>query len=98
MPLLTDVRAAQHFSHAGGNHRRAIADGDDAVDRPRPDRVQDLRDGGVLLVKPDRNRPVAPGISQDVTAVGRVDQIDAEMRGGVFEGAGLITRGSREQE
>ena len=83
---------------ARGDHRRPIADRDDAVDRRRPGGVDDRLDRRVFVVKPDRNRPVAPGIVEHVAAIGGKDQLDAEALGGLAERARLISGRRREQQ
>ena len=87
----------QPFGDARGDHRRPIAHRDEAVDGRHPRGFDDRLDRGVFVVKPDRDRAVAPGILEHVTAIGGKDQCHAEALGSLAKRTGLISGRRREQ-
>ncbi len=88
----------QPLGDARGNHRRTVADRDQAIERRRPGGVDDRLDRRVFVVKSDRDRAVPPGIVEHVTAIGGEDERHAETLGGLAKRARLIPRRRREQQ
>ena len=88
----------QPLGDARGNHRRPIADRDEAVEGRRPGGLDDRLDRRVFVVKPDRDRAVPPGILEHVTAIGGKDQRHAEALGGLAKRTRLIPGRRREQQ
>jgi hypothetical protein len=60
--------------------------------------LEDRRHRRVLVVKPDRNRLVLPGILDQVTPIGAVDKLHPEPFGRVAERARLISGCRRQYE
>ena len=77
-------------------HRRPVADGEHAVERRRaPAPRCSALDRAPPVVKPDRDRVVAPRIVEQLAAIGREPQIDAEPRGGSSNAASDSRSSSR---
>lgn len=78
-----------------GDDRRPVAKGNDSVEPTCPRRVDDRLDRSVLIMKPDGDGAILPRIFQHVASIGREDQLDAKLLGGVTEGTRLIARRRR---
>ena len=83
-------RQAEALGDARGDHRRPIADDEQAVDRPGSGRPRIAVHRRVLVVEPDRNRGVLPRILDQMTAVRREDELHAKPSRRLAERAGLI--------
>ena len=84
-------RQAEPLGDARADHGRAIADDEQAVERTHRGRLENRRDRGVLVVKPDRNRLVLPRILDQMTAIGREDELHPKPRGGIAKRARLVS-------
>src|SRR5437764_10148496 len=84
-----------------GNHRRSIADDEQAPDGV----IRLLARGGknrvnrrALLVKADRDGAILPRVLEHVAAIRREDELHPESLGGLAERTRLVSRRRREQE
>ena len=83
---------------ARGDHRRPVADREDAVERRARAAATIAADRAVFVVEPDRNRLVPPRILEHVAPIGREHQLDAEPLGRLAERARLISGRRRQEE
>src|SRR5919197_2280867 len=83
---------------AGGDHRRAIADDEDGVNRPPASRIDNRVYRARLVMEANRNRVVLPRVFEHVAAIGREHELDAQTLGRLTKRARLITRCRREQQ
>ena len=97
-PPLEDSQNPQRVRHTGGEQGRAIADGEDAMDRPILRCSPDGLDRRVRVVEAHRDRVVTPRIVETVTPIGCKHQLDPGARRRVSERAQLISGGRRKNE
>jgi hypothetical protein len=91
------TREPERFTDPGGNYGRAIADNNDASKRMGPSLLQNVGDGRLFIMKPDRNRLVAPGILNHVAAIGGEHQLHAKTLGSLTKRPRLVP-GCRSQK
>src|SRR5262249_990306 len=75
--------------------RRPVRYRDDAVKRTGPG---DRLSAQLRILEPHRDGVIAPGIFEDVAAIGRTNRIHRQSGGRMSEGASLISRGGRHNE
>ena len=68
---------AETLRDACADDRRPIADHKQAIDRTGGGGLQDRRHRRVLVVEPNRNRGVPPRILDQMTPIGREDELRA---------------------
>src|SRR5438093_13048929 len=88
-------RQTELFGDARGDHRRPVADDDDPVDRSSLRRLENRGGRCILVVKPNRNRAVLPGILDQVTPIRREDKLHPKPLGGLTKRARLVAGSGR---
>ena len=92
------ARQTERLGDARGNHRRAVADREHAVNGLIARNVEDRCDRRQLVMEVNRDGLVLPRIVEDVTTIGRKDELDAHTFRGLAERAGLIAGCGRQQQ
>ena len=88
-------RVPRHSEGVGGarpDHRRPVADDQDAIERAGAGGREDLGDGGRLVMEPDGNRLVAPRIFDHVAPIGGEHQVNAQPLGRLTKRTRLVSR------
>ncbi len=86
-----DARQAERFRDSRADHRRPIADDQHAVDRRGLRRFDDRRNRrGLLVGEADRDRIVLPRVFEQMTPIGREDELHPEPLRRFAEGARLV--------
>lgn len=89
---------AEGFGGERGDEGRVVANGGDAGDEGGIGGGGNGAGGGLRVFEAEGESGVAPGIVEDVAAVGGEGEFDAAAEGGFGEGSGLIAGGGGDEE
>ena len=89
---------AEGFGGEGGDEGGVVADGGDAGYKGGFRGRGDGAGGGVGIFEAKGESGVAPGVVEDVAAVGGEGEFDAAAAGGFGEGSGLVAGGGGDEE
>ena len=86
---------AEFFGGSRGDVGGLVADGDDSAEGSAEDERFEAFGG---IIKAQRDGVVAPGVVEDVAAVGGKDEVEVQFLGGVEKSSRLITGGRGDEE